>query len=218
MYVNLLPKSFIWRQTLQLRLRQWGLFYGLLAIVLVCLNAPLFYKWTSRQSQLQETHDATVHIRQLQAQRISLAKEVVAFERKTGQLKQSLTTDRSISILSILASGVLATDRRVQIQEAQVIVSPRVNESTNSASQNASGQRKSILVSTTGKSTAVNSQLNEYRLTLRGVAINGDSINSFVKSLQESKGFPVVELRSTHEQTVSARPIHEFQLECLGYE
>jgi hypothetical protein len=189
-----------------------------MAIVLVCLNAPLFYTWTSHQSQLQETHDATDHIRQLQAQRISLAKEVVAFERKTDQLKQSLTKDRSMSILSILASGVLATDRQVQIQEAQIIVSPRVNESTKSASQNTSGQRASILVSTSAKSSAANNQLNEYRLTLRGIAINGDSINSFVKSLQGSNAFPVVELRSTHEQTVSERPIHEFQLECLGYE
>jgi len=221
-HVNLLPRSFIWHRAIHSRLRQWGVFYAVLATALVCWNLPLLQSWTVHQNQLQEIHDATSHIQDMQAQRIKLAKEVVSFEQKIGHLRQVAMKDRTTSILGILAQGVLATERQVQIQEMQVIVSPRlnpsVNESPNRRDLAAGRPRNTNFVSTKTKSASGQSQDNELRMTLRGVSTRSEAITTFVDSLQESKAFPVVELRSTQERLVSDQSVQEFQLECLGYE
>jgi hypothetical protein len=216
-HVNLLPKSFLWRRAIRLRVRRWGFFYGALAIALLCWKVPLILRWNSHQNQLQEIHAATNHIRDMQAERISLAKEVMSFEHKVGQLKQATTNDQTTSILGILANGVLATEREVQIQEMQVLVSPYVNDSPNSMDVAASRPRTKKFVSADSKSSE-QSQRNEYRLTLRSVATKSEAITAFVNSLQGSKAFPIVELRSTQERLVSNQSVHEFQLECIGYE
>ena len=50
----------------------------------------------------------------------------------------------------------------------------------------------------------------EYQISMRGVAVEGDSITAFVKSIQQSSAFPKVELRSTQERVVSERSLQEF--------
>jgi type II secretory pathway component PulL len=58
----------------------------------------------------------------------------------------------------------------------------------------------------------------QHRLAVRGMALEGEAITHFLESLQASKVFPRVELRSTQERMVSERNIQEFQVECLSNE
>jgi hypothetical protein len=218
MHVNLLPKSFVWRRTILRRLRQWGLFFGVLMCALVCWKTPLVQKWSDHHHAYQEIHGATVHIRDMQVERVKTAKEVVALEQKISQLRQSVSSDRTTSILGIIAKGVHATEGQVQIQDLHVLVSPKANDASNLKDQAVNRDRKARLISTTNRSTISQLPSNEYRLTLRGIAIRSESITTFVESLQKSGAFPTVELRSTQERIVSERSVQEFQLECLGYE
>jgi Tfp pilus assembly protein PilN len=64
----------------------------------------------------------------------------------------------------------------------------------------------------------VMSNEGQHRLTLRGLAADSESITRFMESLQTSKVFPRVELRSTQERFISERTVQEFQLECLADE
>jgi hypothetical protein len=219
MYVNLLPKSFVWRRAIQRRLRQWGIFYGILLAALACWNIPLVQEWIGKRGQLQEIQTATNHILDLQVDRMDLAKEVVVLQQNIGQLSRATTNDKTTSILGILARGVYATDNQVQIQEMQLAVSPKSEEPANPSSGSGVNQRSSKLISTNNAKRGSDAvPPSEYRLTLRGIATKSDAITTLVNSLQESKAFPTVELRSTHEQIISEQPVQEFQLECLGDE
>ncbi len=219
MHVNLLPKSFVWRRAIQRRLRQWGIFYGMLLAVLACWNLPLVQEWIGKRGQLQEIQAATNHILDLQVDRMDLAKEVVMLQQNIGQLSRATTNDKTTSILGILAHGVQATENQLQIQELQIAISPKSDEATNTSGASSVSRRTSNLVSTSNAKSG-NDLLrpSEYRLTLRGIAIKSDAITTLVDSLQESKAFPIVELRSTHEQIIFEKPVQEFQLECLGDE
>jgi Tfp pilus assembly protein PilN len=64
----------------------------------------------------------------------------------------------------------------------------------------------------------VTSNDGQHRLVLRGMASEGEAMTQFLESLQASKVFPRVELRSTQERLVSERNIQEFQVECLSNE
>ncbi len=58
----------------------------------------------------------------------------------------------------------------------------------------------------------------QHRLAVRGIALEGEAITQLLESLQGSKVFPRVELRSTQEKLVLSRNVQEFQVECLTNE
>lgn len=218
MKVNLLPKSFVWRRAIQRRLRQWSLFFGALFLALACWNAPLVQEWFDKGSQLQNLPAATTHIRDMQVNRIDLAKEVAMLERKIGQLLRTTTNDQTTSILGILTQGIHATEKQVQIQEMQLSINPQSSNVANPATAPGNNSNTTKFVSTTSKLQSDLIPPDEYKLTLRGIAVRSDAITTLVNSIQESEAFPVVELRSTHEQVISDQSMQEFLLECLGHE
>ena len=118
---------------------------------------------------------------------LELAKKANLLEMKLNQLRIAAADDRTVSTLGVIAKGVLATNRSVQVQEMQVSLS------------NAPSKRN-------------------YLVSIRGIAVQGDSITAFMQSLNHSGMFPTVDLRSTQERIIADQPIQEFQLECLSDE
>ncbi len=213
MHVNLLPSSFTWRRLISKRVRQWGWMFGLLTIAVLGWNASLFAKWLNGNLELQEILSVSQPIRDLQSDRIELTKQAFELEKKIKQLKSTLAQDRTCSVLGIIAQGVRATDSAIQIQETQFSMTARSNDfaKTTRETQHATTTPPSAFAMIAAPEI-------EYQVTMRGLAVEGDSIHEFVKSIQQSSAFPKVELRSTHERVVSERLLQEFQLECLSHD
>ncbi len=213
MHVNLLPTTFVWRRLIRKRLRQWGCVYGLLGVFIIYWNVQLIEKWWNGLRNLQAIHAVANPIRQLQSDSIQLSVNSIALQKKLNQLQAAISQDRTTSLLGIIASGVGSTGGTVQIQEMQVLVSARSYESTGPTRET---QRGAVPKSNSPPETRFLG--NQYQLTLRGVAIESESITSFMESLQSSSVFPKIELRSTQERLVSERFVQEFQMECLSYD
>ena len=213
MHVNLLPSSFVWRRLVHKRLRQWGFVFAVIGVVVLLCNATLFGKWWRVFSELQESQAAADPIRRLQQERIKESKDALALEQKTKRLLDAVTQDHTNSLLGIVARGVLATNREVQIQELQLLIHAKPHDAVGPIgdSQRGTGQRPNATAES-------KSMVSEHQLTLRGIAFESESITTFMHSLQESKTFSKVELRSTQERLVSDRSVQEFQLECLSHE
>ena len=213
MHVNLLPSTFVWRRLMRNRIRQWGCAFGLLGVFVLVWNVQLIGKWYNGVHELQLIHAGAEPIRQLQSDRIQLATKSLAIKQKINQLQADISLDRTTSILGIIASGVGSTGESVQIQELQVSVSAKLNDSTGLVRETQRGS---------GPKPNANPENiflgNQYQLTLRGVAIESESISAFMDSLQEWSVFPKIELRSTKERLVSERSVQEFQLECVSYD
>lgn len=213
MHVNLLPSSFVWRRLISKRLRQWGFVFVVLGVAVLLCNALLLEKWWRGFSALQESQAAADPIRQLQREMIHKSKEALVLEQKIDQLQAAVSQDRTNSLLGIIANGVLSSDGTVQIQELQVLVVAKPIASTHLTRESQSNAGPKPNSSAEGKAMR-----SERQLTLRGIAIESESISAFMQSLQESKVFSNVELRSTQERLVSDRSVQEFQLECLSHE
>jgi hypothetical protein len=213
MHVNLLPSTFVWRRLIRTRIRQWGCAFGLLGVFTLAWNVQLIGKWWNGLHELQVMHAAAEPIRQLQSDRIQLATKSFAMKEKINQLQAAISQDRTTSLLGIIAAGVGSTGETVQIQEMQVSVSAKSTDSTGPVreTQRVAGSKPNA--------NPENMFLgNQYQLTLRGVAIESESITAFMDSLQEWSVFPKIELRATQERLVSERSVQEFQLECVSYD
>ena len=214
MHVNLLPSSFVWQQLLRKRLRQWACAFALLLIVLITANVPLVFQWWV---DLQEYHSmqlAAEPARRLQDRRIEITKASLGLKQKIESLQALTARDRGTSLLGLIANGVNATDKTVQIQQLQMSIETKSSEmqSANPA-----------LVSTASPSRtnpAKSGHLpdNQVRLTLKGIAVESESISKFVNSIEQTNVFPKVELRSTQERMIKDRSIQDFELECFANE
>ncbi len=213
MHVNLLPYSFVWRRLIRTRIRQWGCAFGLLGVFTLAWNVQLIGKWWNGLHELQVIYAATEPIRQLQSDRIQLATKSLAVKQKINQLRAAISQDRTTSLLGIVASGVGSTSETVQIQEMQVSVTAKLHDSAGLVGEK---QRGAGLKPNANPEN--NFLGNQYQMTLRGVAIESESITAFMDSLQEWSVFPKIELRSTQERLVSERSVQEFQLECVSYD
>ncbi len=213
MHVNLLPPTFVWRRLFRKRIRQWGCAFGLLAVAFLGGNVQLFGQWWIDVREFQSMHADSEPIRQLQADRIELDKQSIALKQKIKQLQTAVSPDRTTSLLGIIVSGVNAANGAVQIQEMQVSVTAKSKEVIVPVRDTQPKSNPKPLVSEENTSPEY-----QYQLTLRGIAVESESISSFMNSLQSSTVFPKVELRSTQERVVSERSLQEFQLECLGNE
>ncbi len=213
MHVNLLPSSFVWHRLIRKRLRQWGFAFAVISLVWLLCNAILLEKWWRGFSALQESQAAADPIRRLQQERIQKTKDALALEQKTKRLLDAVTQDHTNSLLGIVARGVRSTNSEVQIQELQVLIHAKPNDAVGPIgdAHRSPGQRPSATAES-------KSMISERQLTLRGIAFESESITTFMHSLQESKAFSKVELRSTQERLVSDRSVQEFQLECLSHE
>jgi len=213
MHVNLLPTTFVWRRRIRKRLRQWGCVYGIFGAFVFAWNVQLIGKWWNGLHELQKIHAAAEPIRQLQSDRIRLAKQSLSLQQKINQLQAAVSKDRTTSFLGVVAAGVGSTARTIQIQEMQVAVSAKSSHSAAPA-----GDPQQWNNAKPNAPIESNFFGNQYILTLRGIAIESESISAFMVSLQESSMFPKIELRSTQERFVSERPVQEFQMECVGYD
>lgn len=213
MHANLLPATYVWRRRIRKRLRQWGCVYGVVGVLLLAWNVQLIGKWWNGLHELQKIHAATEPIRHLQSDRIRLATQSFSLQQKINQLQAAVSKDRSTSFLGVVAAGVGSTARTIQIQEMQVSVTAKSNESAAPTSEPLRGANAKPNAPIENKFLG-----NQYILTLRGIAIESESITAFMESLQESSLFPKIELRSTQERFVSERPVQEFQMECVGYD
>ena len=213
MHANLLPATYVWRRRIRKRLRQWGCVYGAVGVLLLAWNVQLIGKWWNGLHELQKIQAATEPIRHLQSDRIRLATQSFSLQQKINQLQAAVSKDRSTSFLGVVAAGVGSTSRTIQIQEMQVSVTAKSNESTAPTNEPLRGANAKPNAPIENKFLG-----NQYILTLRGIAIESESISAFMESLQESSLFPKIELRSTQERFVSERPVQEFQMECVGYD
>ena len=187
MHVNLLPSTFIWGRLVMRRIRQWGCVYGVLALAMLCWNATLIGNWWNCHCNFQAIQEAAEPIRQLQVDRIQLAKQSMALEQKIKQLRSCVSHDRTTSLLGIVADGVRSADVAVQIQEMQVTFNCRTNDSTNQMTE--AQRRTQVTQIPTTESKPIH---NECQLMLRGIALNSESITAFIESLQRSTVFPSI--------------------------
>lgn len=190
--VNLLPPKFIWRKAVRKRIRQWICFFGIVTFLFSAWNASYWVEWWRYHRDFKEIEEAVAPARQSRAERIELAKNVILLEKKLNQIQDIAVADRTTATLGVVAKAVLEADSSVQVQELQS------SSSTTSNSKPAS-KRDSIV-------------------SIRGIAVQSDSITNFMKSLNHSGLFPRVELRATQERQVEDKSIQEFQLECLNNE
>ncbi len=214
MHVNLLPSSFVWQQLLRNRLRQWTLAFAVLPIVFIVSNASLFAQWWSDLREHQEMQLAAEPARKLQESRVEIAKATIALKQKIENLQALTKIDRSTSILGIVASSVESTDKKVQIQHLQVSVQPKMMEAkpTKTPANSSENSARPYGVN------AIAVPENQITLTLKGIAIESESISKLVDAIQQSNAFPKIELRSTQERVVLDRAIQDFELECHGNE
>lgn len=220
MHVNLLPSSFLWKRLLRKRLRQWACAFSCLLILLIASNVPMIIhvpmiiQWWVNLQDYQAMQLAAEPIRKLQDSRIEITKSLHALKQKTESLQARTALDRSTSLLGLIASGVNATDKTVQIQQLQVSIETKSVEmqSANPALvSNGSPSR-------TNPPTVNLVANNQLRLTLKGLAVQSESISKFVNSIQQTNVFSRVELRSTQERMLLDRSIQDFELECFGNE
>jgi hypothetical protein len=211
MHVNLLPPALVWSRLIRKRFRQWVCALGFLAVAFVGGNVTLFGQWWVDLREFQTMHAAAAPIRQLQVDRLALAKRSFALKQKINQLQSTVARDRTTSLLGIIAVGVGASNGEVQIQEMQVSLEVESSEAiVNPRETQAKSASKSAML------VVSKSAENKYHMTLRGIAMKSESISTFMDSLQASNVFPKVELRSSQEKVIADRSLQEFQLECFG--
>ena len=214
MHVNLLPSSFVWQQLLRKRLRQWACALGCLLIVLIASNVSLIVQWWVDLQEYQSMQLAAEPARKLQDSRIEITKALHGLKQKSECLQALTDRDRGTSLLGLIANGVNATDKTVQVQQLHVSIE---NKSPETQSVNPA-QVSNATPSRTNPPTGNQLPENQIRLTLKGIAVESESISRFVDSIQRSNVFPKVELRSTQERVLMDRSIQEFELECFGNE
>jgi hypothetical protein len=190
--VNLLPPKFVWRKVVRKRIRQWICFLGFVSFLFSAWNASYWVEWWRYHRDFKEIEEAVAPARRSREERIELAKNVILLEKKLNQIRDIAVADRTTATLGVLAKAVLEADSSVQVQELQ--------SSSNSTSNSNPASKRDYIVS------------------IRGIAVQSDSITNFMKSLNHSGMFPRVELRATQERHVEDQSIQEFQLECLNNE
>lgn len=191
--VNLLPRKFFWRNVVRKRFHQWICFLGFITLLFSAWNASYCVEWWRHNRDFKEIEEAVAPARQSRAERIELAKKVILLEKKLNQLRDIAVEDCTTSTLGVVAKAVLVTNSSVQVQELQASCSDSTSNSN--------------LISK-----------KDYMVSIRGIAVQNDSIANFMKSLNHSGMFPRVELRATQERQVEDQCIQEFQLECLSNE
>lgn len=214
MHVNLLPSSFVWQQLVRKRLRQWAWALACFLVVLIALKTPLIVQWSIDLQEYQAMQLAAEPAKKLQDSRIELTKATLQLKQKIETLQALTTRDRGTSLLGLVANGVNATDKTVQIQQLHVSIETKIQEMLSPSltlTSNASPAR-------TNRMTSLQVPDNQTRLTLKGIAAQSESISKFVDSIQQSNVFPKVELRSTQERHLQGRSIQDFELECFGDE
>jgi hypothetical protein len=191
--VNLLPRKFFWRNVVRKRFHQWICFLGFVTLLFSAWNVSYCVEWWRHNRDFKEIDEAVAPARQSRAERIELAKKVILLEKKLSQLREIAVEDCTTSTLGVVAKAVLVTNSSVQVQELQASCS-----------------------NSTSKSNLISKK--DYMVSIRGIAVQNDSIANFMKSLNHSGMFPRVELRATQERQVEDQCIQEFQLECLNNE
>ena len=215
MHVNLLPSSFTLRRLVRKRLRQWGWVFGLLAFVAIVLNSNLLWRWWTKTRELHQALAAVVPIREVESKQIQLDTQIKEIKKRITQLSSVLSPDRTCSVLGVIAQGVRSANNAIQIQESQFSINANTSDASKVTRESRRGALAQTAVPIEKADVAVGLQ---YQLTLRGIAAEGDAINQFVQSIQQSQAFPSVELRSSQERIVSERLLQEFQLECISHE
>lgn len=214
MHVNLLPSSFVWQQLLRKRLRQWAFALAFLFFVLIASNVPLIVQWWVDLQEYQSMQLAAEPARKLQDDRIEITKATLGLKHKIESLEAITARDRGTSLLGLIANSVKATDKTVQIQQLHVSIETKSTEmqSANPTQiSNASPARQNLMASTPVPD-------HQVCLTLKGIAVESESISKFVDSIQRSGVFPKVELHSMQERMLLDRSIQDFELECFGNE
>jgi Tfp pilus assembly protein PilN len=214
MHVNLLPSSFVWQQLLRKRLRQWACALAGLTIVWIVANAPLIIQWWVDLQEHQTMQLAAEPARELQDNRIEIAKATLGLKQKIESLQALTARDRGTSLLGLIANSVNATDKTVQIQQLHVNIETKsleVQPANPTVISTANPARTNL-------PTVSNVLENQVRLTLKGIAVESESISKFADAIQRSRVFPKVELRSTQERVVQDRSIQDFELECFANE
>lgn len=121
--INLLPPQFVRRRLILNRIRQWCAVIAIVAILFVAWNISLGIQWCRCQDSFQRCSIAAEPIRRLHTDRLDLAKKTNQNEKNLNRLIASAANDRTLATLGVIAQGVMATDRSVQIQELQVTLS-----------------------------------------------------------------------------------------------
>lgn len=215
MHVNLLPSSFTLRRLVKKRLLQWGWVFGILAFVALGLNSHMLWKWWTKTQELGQALVAVEPIRAIQSDQVQLETQINDLNNKITQLSSVLPPDRTCSVLGVIAQGVRSANNAIQIQESQFSMTTKTNDASKTTRETRRGAPPQSGTPIDNVDVAVGTQ---YHLTLRGIAAEGDAITEFVKSIQQSRTFPGVELRSSQERIVSERLLQEFHLECLRHE
>lgn len=121
--INLLPPQYVWRRLVRRRFRQWAAVFAIATFMFGVCNLSLGIQWLRCQDTFQKSNAAAEPVRMLQLERLELAKKANLNEKNLNQLRASADNDRTVATLGVIAQGVLATDRSVQIQELQVSLS-----------------------------------------------------------------------------------------------
>lgn len=199
--LNLLPWIVERRLLLRLRVRQWALAYGVVAIAFLGVYVREYYllsncraakiPWANRAAAIQAIEDG---VKQSRRQIAEIKKQLAAY----GHLESDQC---GFQLLSAVSRGISRSPDQIQVQ--QLGFSRRtVTEAPPAVEKSPSGTPPKPIV-------------KEFRvLELRGVAANHLAISRFVSSLRDCTAFQKVELRSSQTKGTKQDNLPGFQVEC----
>jgi hypothetical protein len=199
-HLNLLPASLQRRFLLRLRLRQWGVVWGIAAAALVG-----YYAFESQRLSSQRQ---TLAVWRQRAATIQSVEDAVRENRKAlRQLRQKMAAYGHLEseqcgyqLIGLVSQGIGACAEPIQIQD--LTFQRALVTEANAVEQKADQPKQPPIVKETR------------RLELKGIAASNLAVAQFVSSLRDCRVFQQVELRASETKDPKLGDRRSFHVEC----
>jgi hypothetical protein len=192
MYINLLPQQFASYILTRKRLRQWGIVWGVVAVlgtaVLAVQRKPLADE-RAKQQDLQNQVRPLLALKRAIAER---RRQMQVLDAQVQALLKIRTPDRSLSLLTILAKAAHSAQEPLQIERCSISVSAA--DAAHPAAQETAASRSTVV--------------------LNGIAASDQALARFVDQMRGSSVFEQVELTACSQSTQGSKSGRLFQVEC----
>jgi phage-related minor tail protein len=193
MYINLLPQQFASYILTRKRLRQWGIVWGVVAVlgtaVLAVQRKPLADE-RAKQQDLQNQVRPLLALKRAIAER---RRQMQVLDAQVQALLKIRTPDRSLSLLTILAKAAHSAQEPLQIERCSISVSA-ADAAHAAAAQETAASRSTVV--------------------LNGIAASDQALARFVDHMRGSSVFEQVELTACSQSAQGSKSGRLFQVEC----
>jgi Tfp pilus assembly protein PilN len=189
--MNLVPLTFQRKLLVRRRVRQWFLPCALALIISLTAVGEVGYRLRILTLESRALEEQLAPMNEMSLENDRLTSQLKALVGHESVLNEIAGVQRPISLLAVISRSAAAVEQRLQIHKLSV---------SQSSVDSAAGKGSSPAIAT--------------EITIHGIALDDADVAAFVRSLDESKAFSAVELKSTAGAEVMDVAVRQYDVMC----